>query len=171
MRKHTKILAGTVVLAAAGWFAGCNGTIDKEPNVVLEVATITIPRVSAATQTGICTFTITNANATFNNKPKNHLAGEQPFNDIVLSDVVVDYAWDDGSVLVGQQFGVGGTVPAGSSSAAQFTVVNDTVLNSGAGPIDGHTASLTLTFHGKTVAGEPVSTTIGGTLSVNSCPP
>ena len=28
MRKHTKILARTVVLVVAGWFAGCNGTID-----------------------------------------------------------------------------------------------------------------------------------------------
>ena len=35
MRKYTKILAGTVVLAAAGWFAGCNGTIDGEANFAL----------------------------------------------------------------------------------------------------------------------------------------
>ncbi len=171
MRNPTKILVGLVVLAAAGWSAGCNGTIDTEPDVVLEVASMTIPPVAAATAAGVCTFTITNANATFNNKPKNHLAGATPFNDIILSNVVVDYVWDDGAALVGQQFGIGGTVPADGSSAAQFTVVNDNVLSSGATSRGGHTASLTLTFNGTTVSGDPVSVTTGGTLTVNSCPP
>jgi hypothetical protein len=172
MRKYTRILASIVVLAAAGWFASCNSTIDKEPNVVLEVAQLTIPPITTATSGGICTFTITNANATFNNKPKNSLAGssEAPFNDIVLQQVVVGYAWDDPLVATtpNQVFGIGGTVPAGGSSSAQFSVVNNAVLTSGT-PRDGHTASLTMVFSGATVAGEPVSVTSGGSLTINTC--
>jgi hypothetical protein len=174
MRKHTKMIAGTAVLAAAGWFAGCNGTVDNEKDVELEVALLTIPTVTAATAVGVCTFTVTQATATFNDKPKNHLAGSQPFNDVVLHDVLVSYVWDDDppppalGVSPPQVFGVGGTVPAGGSSPASFAVVNGNVLVAGR---DGHTARLVLEFHGKTVGGEFVSATTGGTLTVNSCPP
>ena len=170
MRKFTKILAQTVVLSAAGWFAGCNGKLEDKTNVVLEVATITIPPVTASTSAGICSFTIPTSSATFNNKPKNSLSGTStfPYNDIVLQSVSVGYQWDDGAALVGEPFGIGGTVPAGGSAAATFTPVNSTVLATG-GARDGHTASLTLTFHGTTVSGDPVSATTGGTLTVNSC--
>ena len=170
MRKYTKILALTVILSAAGWFAGCNGTVDKEPNVVLEVAAITIPPVTAATSAGVCSFTIPAASATFNNKPKNSLSGTStfPYNDIVLRGGTVTYQWDDGAALGNQPFGIGGTVPAGGTANATFSVVNSPVLSTG-GPRDGHTASLTLTFHGTTVSGDPVSATTGGTLTVNSC--
>ncbi len=169
MHKHMKILTGTVLLAAAGWFAGCNGTIDDEPNVVLEVATLTIPVIQAQTTT-TCIFTITQASATFNNKPKNHLAGESPFQDIVMESVDVSYVWDDGAVLPNQTFGVPGTVPANGTQSSTFSVVNNSVLTSGAVTRAGHTASLSLVFHGHTVSGDAVLATTGGTLSVNSCP-
>jgi len=88
MRTHTKVLAGTVLLAAAGWFAGCNSYIDEEPNVVLEISTLNTTPITGTLSptTGNCIFTITNATATFLNKPKNSYAGESevPFNDIVL---------------------------------------------------------------------------------------
>jgi hypothetical protein len=171
MRTHTKkIVALTVGFAVAGWFAGCNSSLEDETNVVLEVATITIPPITAATSAGVCTFTIPTSSATFNNKPKNHLAGAAvyPYNDIVLQNVTVGYQWDDGAALVGEPFGIGGTVPAGGSQNATFTVANATVLGTG-GARDGHTAWLTLTFNGITISGDPVSATTGASLSVNSC--
>jgi hypothetical protein len=180
MRRHTKFLAGTVVLAAAGWFAGCNGTIDSEPNVVLEVATMTIPPITATNTAGICTFTIVAASATFNNKPKNSLSGGSvyPFNDIVLDNVVIDYTWDDDPVtptqVLNQTFGVAGTVPSGGTSAATFSVANGAVLSTtltGGGGVDGHTARLQMRFHGTTISGDSVTGYTGGTLTVNSCPP
>lgn len=180
MRTHTKTLARTVILAAAGWLAGCNGTIDSEPNVVLEIATMTIPPITAATSGMTCTFTIVAASATFNNKPKNSLSGTStfPFNDIILDNVVIDYTWDDDPVtptqVLNQTFGVAGTVPAGGSSAATFSVVNGAVLSTtltGGGGVDGHTARLQMRFHGTTISGDSVTGTTGGTLTVNSCPP
>jgi len=177
MRKHTKILAGTIVLATAGWFAGCNGTIDKEPNVVLEVQTLTITPITSSqnSTTNTCTYTITAANGTFKNLPKNQYAGTSPFNDIVLEGVNITYAWDDG---VGQDpvsAGLGGSVPAGGTTTAQFAVISNAALTVD-GPNDpvgtgraGHTASLGLTFIGTTGSGDAVSATTGGTLQVNSC--
>jgi hypothetical protein len=86
MRKHTKIIARTIVLAAAGWFASCNSTIDKEPNVVLEVETLTVPPITSSANgtNGACTYMITAASGTFKNKAKNQFAGTSPFNDIIL---------------------------------------------------------------------------------------
>jgi len=171
MRKYTKILALTVALATAGWFAGCNGTIDDEPNVVFEVATLAIPAITAATTAGVCTFTITNPTVTFNNKGKNHLAGEPPFNDIRLQDVTVDSTWPN-LATTQRGFPVAGTVPAGGTLTVPFTVVGSVAdLVTGAGNNGGATAGLQLTFRGTTVSGEAVSVTTGGTLLVNSCPP
>ena len=176
MRKHTKILAGTVVLATAGWFAGCNGTIDEVPNVVLEVELVTIPPISGARNavTNECVFTLTNASATFKNKPKNSLAETSPFNDIVLQSLDVVYTWDDGFGETAATFGIGGTVPANASATSQFAVVNASDLRKGDLSADpptreGHTARLQMIFRGATVSGDPVSAITGGSLTVNSC--
>jgi len=175
MRMHTKLIARTVLLLGTGWFAACNSYIDDEPNVVLEIETLTSPPVSGSinTVTGECIFTIVNASALFKNKPKNALAGSSvaPFNDIVLQRVSIDYVWDDGAALSGVIFGVSGTVPSGGQVASQFPLVNATVLNSGVTPRDGHTAQLSITAYGMTVAGEPVvgRPFTGGNLSINSC--
>jgi hypothetical protein len=177
MRKNTKILALTAVVAAAGWFAGCNGTIDKEPNVVLELETLTIPPVTSSANgtNGACTYTITMASGTFKNKPKNQFAGVSPFNDIILKNLVITYGWDDGVAQPAVTAGLAGAVPADGSTSAQFTVVSNGALTVD-GPNDpagtgraGHTASLGLTFNGTTVSGDAVSTTTGGTLQINSC--
>jgi len=169
MRTKSKILAGAVVVAAAGWFVGCNGTIDDEPNVVLEVGVVSIPPITVTRTAGICTYTITNSSATFNNKPKNSLAGTSPFNDIKLERLLVSYAWDGGGgTLADQPFGIGGTIPANGTQAASFSVINNFALT-GIPARDGHSAILAMTFRGTTVAGEPVSVQTGGSLSVNSC--
>ena len=154
MRKHTKIIAQTVVLAAAGWFAGCNGTIDNEPNVVLELETLTVPPVTSSANgtNGACTYTVTVANGTFKNKPKNQFAGTSPFNDIILQNVNISYTWDDGVAQIPVTAGLGGSVPANGSTSTQFTVVSNAALTVD-GPNDpagtgraGHTASLGLTL-------------------------
>jgi hypothetical protein len=175
MRTHTKILAGTVILAAAGWIAGCNGTVDDEPNVVLEISTMTIPPVTAATSAGVCTFTVPASSATFLNKPKNSLSGGSvyPYNDIVLDNVVIDYTWDDGVTQVNDQiFGIAGTVPAGGTANSTFSVANSAILStvlSGGGGVDGHTARMSMVFHGTTISGDAVVGRTGGTLVINSC--
>ncbi len=179
MRIARKLIARTLILAGLGWMAACNGHIDKEPNVVLEVDTLQIPPIQGTTSTsgpntGTCIFTITNASASLKNKPKNALAtgSDAPFNDITLQSVTVDYVWDDGAALGGQVFGIGGTVPAGGSVSAQFPLANSTVLSSG-GPLGtraGHTASLSIQVHGVTVSGDTIaSDPVGGTLAVNDC--
>ena len=177
MRKHTKILAGTFVLATAGWFAGCNGTIDKEPNVVLEVETLTVPPITSTQNAagGACTYTITSASGTFKNKPKNQFAGTSPFNDIILQTVSIAYVWDDLLVQDPVTAGLGGSVPANGSATALFSVVSNAALEEPiAAPPNpsgraGHTASLSLTFNGTTVSGDAVSATTGASLQVNSC--
>ena len=175
MRMNTKLIARTIVLLGTAWVAGCNSYIDSEPNVVLEIDTLNVTPIAGTLSptTGLCIFTITNASATFKNKPKNSLSGTSvaPFNDIVLQHVNVDYVWDDGAALAGVSFGVSGTVPAGGQVSTQFPVVNATVLSSGAVPRDGHTATLSITAYGMTISGDPVVSRpfTGGTLAVNSC--
>jgi|WetSurMetagenome_2_1015567.scaffolds.fasta_scaffold213765_2 hypothetical protein len=180
MRITTKILAGLLVVAAGGWLAGCNSTIDKEPNVVLEVENVTIPPVTSTQDSVLntCTYTITPATATFKNKPKNQFAGSSPFNDILLKSVDVSYIWDDGAPMQPVRAGVGGSVPANGSATGNFSVVAShalatTCLDGSGNPVaecrGGHTASLGLTFNGVTVSGDDVSVSTGGTLQVNSC--
>lgn len=172
MRKTTKILAGLLVATAGGWLAGCNGTIDKEPNVVLEVETVTIPPITSAQDSVLntCTYTITSATGTFKNKPKNQFAGTSPFNDILLKNLQVSYTWDDGHVTNPVTTGLSGAVPANGSSTAQFSVISNQALTEPfPGGRSGHTAALNMTFHGETVSGDPVQVSTGGTLQVNSC--
>ena len=177
MRKHTKLLALTIALVAAGWLLSCNSKIDEEPNVVLEVETLTIPPVASTANGpgGACTFTIANATGTFKNKPKNQFAEDSPFNDIILQNVSVAYTWDDAVAQAPVVAGLGGSVPANGSASALFSVISSAALLAD-GPGDppgtgraGHSASLGLTFNGVTVSGDAVSTTTGGTLQVNSC--
>ena len=167
MRTHTNLIAKTAFLLLAGLIAGCNSTVDTEPDVVLEVQTLTIPPVTGSITTGTCVFTLTNSTATLKNVPKSSLAGTSPFNDIVMQDVLVTYIWDDGAGVTSAQFGVGATVPAGGTASAQFATVN--ALDLTTPDRQGHTANLTLTFRGTTVSGDPVSVTTGGSLTVNAC--
>src|SRR5262245_24999299 len=131
MRSYTRLLAAfSLVLAGAGGFVGCNSTIDDTDSapVVLEVENLQIPPVTSTSDPlnpGSCTATLTNSSATFKNKPKNAVAVSSPFNDIILQNVVVTYAWDDGVGVTGPTtFGVGGSVPANGSATGQFQVVN-----------------------------------------------
>jgi hypothetical protein len=177
MRTHTRFIARTAVLVLAGCFAACNGTIDKEPNVVLEVSQMSVPPVTSSQNgtNGTCTYTVTNASASFNNKPKNALAATSPFNDIVLQNVAITYVWDDGAVTSPATAGLAATVPAGGSVTAQWSIISNASLGVTQAPDPvgngraGHTANLGMTFTGRTVSGDSVSAVAGGTLQVNSC--
>jgi hypothetical protein len=161
-----RILAVAAVLVLAG--LSCNSLVDdpESPNVVLEAENLVIPPVTATTGTAGCTITITNASATFKNKPKNEPAASQPYQDITLFRVDVDYTWDPSlPPLPRRTFGIGGSVPANGTATAQFAVID---------PIDvppylGSLATLTLTFSGRVVSGETVTYRTGGFLFVNSC--
>jgi hypothetical protein len=173
MRIHTKTIAVTLILAAAGWFAGCNQHVDEEPNQVLEITTLTIPPITGTrdASSGSCILTITNVSAALKNLPKNHLAITSPFNDIYMQDVLINYVWDDATTtgtlaVTAAQFGIGATVPANGSITAQFPPINGQDLTSDR---IGHSARLILVFRGTSVAGESVSATSGGSLIVNPC--
>jgi hypothetical protein len=164
----TKRIVSSLLVALAGLTA-CNSALDDPdgPNVVLEAENVIIPPVNGQSDpiTG-CTFTVTNATATFKNKPKNEPGGNEPFNDIVLQSVHVSYDWGPGQApLADADFGLGGTVPANGTSAGQFAVISavDLLL------YEGLTGSLVLTFHGRTVSGEAVSTTTGGVMNIGTC--
>ena len=163
-----RILAVSTVLVLAG--LSCNTRLDDptSPNVVLSAENLIIPPVTAAvdTATGACTITITNATATFKNKPKNEPAAGQPYQDITLFRVVVDYTWDASlPPLASREFGIGGSVPANGTATAQFAVIDPLDI----GPYLGSLATLTLTFSGRVVSGETVTYRTGGFLTVNSC--
>ena len=166
----TKRILALSALVALAALTSCNSELDDAdgPNVVLEAENVIIPPVNGTFDetTGICTFTITNATATFRNKPKNEEGASSPFNDIVLRNVLVSYDWGPGNAPQADgTFGMGGTVPADGTAPGQFAVVsgNDLVLH------EGQIASLVLTFVGRTVSGESISTTTGGTLAVGTC--
>jgi hypothetical protein len=166
-----KIVTRTLVLAAS-LIVGCNAHTDREPDVVLEVTTITIPPVATTLAAGVCTFTVTTSSGTFADQPKNALAIASPFMDIILQQVTVDYFWDDGAVLANQVFGIGGTVPANGTNTAQFLTASDAVLASGVSSRAGHSANLRMVFSGHTVNGESIySQPVGGGLLVNTCLP
>ena len=165
--KRILALFALVVLAS---LTSCNSGLDDPdgPNVVLEAENLVIPPVNGTTDTtsGICTFNVTNANATFRNRPKNEAGATSPFNDVVLLSVHVSYDWGPGNApQADADFGLGGTVPANGTATAQFAVVggNDLILH------EGQVASLILTFSGRTVSGEAISTTTGSTLAVGTC--
>lgn len=170
MSKHSKMLVHAIVVGAVALFAGCNDVIDHVPDVVLEVATLTIPSVSGAidSTSGICVFTITQASGNFNVKPKNGLAITSPFNDVRLVDVTVNYLWDDGLGVTGPTvFPLAGTIPANGSATASFSIVNGLDIVSPSR--EGRTARLNLLFRGVTISGDLVSVPSGGALNVNTC--
>ncbi|HEX5044509.1 MAG TPA: hypothetical protein VFV75_16520 [Candidatus Polarisedimenticolaceae bacterium] len=149
----------------------CNGespTLDDpdDANSVLEILTMTNPTANAGgdISDGTCVVTISEMQATLGNKPKSEAALGSPFNDITLLYVNMHYTWDDPSIVTpDRQFSLAGTVPIGGTVAVtlgpiafgDFTVA-----------MQGHTANIFMTFHGRAVSGEPVTAQGGRTMSV-----
>ena len=174
MRSQLRLLTVLVAAAALAALPACNSTsLDDgdSANVVLETGTITVPPIQGQIDdvTGVCTFTITDANAQLFNKPKNELATTSPFNDIRNLSVTIDYLWDSALVAPTPQrvLLLPGTVPANGSFTTQFTPI---LLGDLTADKEGHSANMSMTFRGETVDGTEVSALgLGRTLSIGSC--
>ena len=167
-RKWNLLLAGLVLAAAA-----CTGnSLDDgdSANVVLEVFNIPqIPPVTAAIDaaSGNCLFTLTNVIVTLQNKPKSELGASSPFNDVVLQNVTLSYAWDSPSLTTPTRTAtLGGTIPAGGTGTVSFPPIAGGDLSTAN---SGHSASVTMVFVGQTISGDGVQARGGGVLFVNSC--
>ncbi len=168
-RREMKLLLAGLVLA----LGSCNPTsLDNSDSadVVLEVLNIPqVPPITAASVGGgACTFTVTNMTVTLRNQPKNTLAGDSPFNDILVESVTLSYEWDDLTLTtLPRTLAVGGTVPANGSQTVSFPPI---ALGDLLATYAGHSASITMAFTGQTVSGKGVSATgRGAVVSVNSC--
>src|SRR5262245_32740999 len=174
MRARYGIWIAVAVLGVALIAPGCaDGTVDDggTGDSVLEVATATTAPITAASDPnnpGACTITVTDWSASLNNKPKNGLAIVSPWNDILMGTVDITYVWDDPSIVTAPvTMNLNGTVPANGSVAVKFPPI---FLGDLTAAMLGHSANLTMVFHGSTVQGEAVTTTgFGAVMTVNAC--
>lgn len=172
MKNTMKLVVRLALVAAlSAGVLGCNSVLDDGdgPNVVLTVEQMTIPVVTAAVNQATlqCVFTVSDATATLKNQPKSAVAGESPFNDVVMESVTVSYAWDDPALVTAPRtFPLGGTVPAGGTGTVMFPPIASGDLTPA---FEGHTAGLTMVFTGRMVDGTPITANGGGSLTVNFC--
>ena len=174
MRARYGSLIVVAALCVAVFAPGCNdSTVDDGDtgDVVLEVAQVATTPITSASDPnnpGACTITVTDWTATLNNKPKNESAIVSPWNDIMVGTVDITYVWDDPSIVTAPvTMNINGTVPANGSLGVKFPPIFLGDLDSS---MLGHSANLTMTFHGTAVSGEPVTTTaFGAVMTVNAC--
>ena len=114
----------------------------------------------------ICQLKITDWQATISSRPKNTLA-VPPFNDLILQNVSINYAWVDGvSFTPDRVVGLGNViVTANSTNNVTFAPIALDDLNAG---LSGKTANLTMTFNAITVEGTRVTQTVGRQLHVEA---
>jgi hypothetical protein len=168
------ILVAVLVAAAA-----CTGnSLDNgsSPDVVMEVSALVNPPVTAQLDqnTGLCTVQVVDWAATLENLPKNSLAGGDsvPFNDIVVTNVVIEYfAFDDFdrvNLLFGPRFvGLGDVaIPAGGSNSITFAPISFDDL---AVVAPGSTLNLQLTFEAYTQEGTRITDTVDRQLFIEAC--
>jgi hypothetical protein len=113
-----------------------------------------------------CQLEVTDWQATISAQPKNQLA-VPPFNDLILQNVAISYAWVDGvSFTPDRVVGLGNiVVPAQSTNQVSFAPIALDDLNAG---LAGKTANLTMTFNAITVEGTRVTQTVGRQLHIQS---
>jgi len=114
----------------------------------------------------LCQLEVADWDASIAAKPKNSLA-ISPYNDLILQNVTISYAWIDTVQFTPvRTVGLGNVViPAESTGQVAFAPISLDDLTPALG---GHTANLTLTFNAITVAGDRVSQTVGRQLHVES---
>ena len=114
----------------------------------------------------ICQLEVTDWEAQISAQPKNTLA-VPPFNDLILQNVSINYAWLDGvSFTPDRVVGLGNVVvPAQGTNRVTFAPIALDDLNAG---LAGKTCNLTLTFNAITVEGTRVTQTVGRQLHVES---
>jgi hypothetical protein len=173
----TPVLAAVLLAAAA-----CTGNAldnGSSPDVVIEVTTlenspVTAQQAEGEGETG-CTVEVVDWTATIENLPKNSLAGGEsiPYNDVVMTSVIIEYyAYDDNdrvNLLFGPRVvGLGDVaIPAGGSNTVSFAPISfqDLLLNT----TEGSTYNLVLTFQAATVEGTTIRATVERQLFIEAC--
>ena len=174
MRARYGSLIAVAALCVAVIAPGCSDTTVDDGDtgdVVLEVASVTTTPITTAedpNNPGSCTITVTDWTTQLNNKPKNGSAIVSPWNDVLMKTVDITYVWDDPSIVTPPvTMNLNGTVPANGSLGVKFPPI---FLGDVTPAMLGHSANLTMTFHGTAVSGEDVTTTaFGAVMSVNAC--
>ena len=171
MRNARTWISAPLLALLALSLPGCNGespTLDDpdDANSVLEILTASVPTANAGgdISDGNCIVTISTMTVTLANKPKSAAALGTPFNDITLLYVNLHYTWDDPSIVTAdRQFSLAGTVPIGGTQSVQFGPI---AFGDFDVAMQGHTANIFMTIHGRAVSGEPVTAQGGVNMSV-----
>ena len=166
------LLVVTALLVLVAGSCADNGIDDgSSANVVLEVDTVTLAVVTSTYDplNGVCVFQITDSTATLSNIPKSEGAVTEPFNDILIDQLIISYVWDDGLPMPNYVTSPRVVIPANSSNQVRFLPVPLAEFLSAVPSREGHSAELTLLFQGEVADGSRVQAVGGGALFVNSC--
>jgi len=185
------MIPAAAVLLLAGACADSNYDDADSGDVLLEIVGYSTPPITAAqSQEGVCssdpletctgdddctaggdtclfgcTLTVVDWSVNLAAVPKNSLAAG-PANDIMMSEVDLTYAGLTPAVDPWTFGLLGLTVPTGGTASATFQPLRLQDLQAGH---ESTTASLTLTFHGRTVEGTAISTTVTRELPIEVC--
>ena len=194
-----KLLSMVVLLVLLGTVSCTSNDLDSSgsADVILQVLSFDAPFVTAQRQTStsgtcsvggtlcqansdcavnetcvrtdVCILEVEDWTVTFQAAPKNDLA-IPPFNDIIMTDVTISYAWVDPSIVTPPfVVGLGNvTIPAQGSNSVIFPPISSDAINNNPA-IEGATATLTLTFRGQTVEGTQITQTALRQLVVEIC--
>lgn len=169
-KKLLLVVTALLVLLAAS--CADNGIDDgSSANVVLEVDTVTLAVVTSTYDplNAVCVFTITDSTATLSNIPKSEGAITEPFNDILIDQMIISYVWDDGLPMPNYVTSPRVVIPANSSNTVRFLPVQLAEFLAAVPSREGHSAEVTLQFYGEVGDGSRVQAVGGGALFVNSC--
>jgi len=127
------------------------------------------PITEACVRQEVCTLEVTEWTADLRNQPKNTL-GVGVYNDIVLLNVVINYAWLDPTIVTADRtVGLGNIiVPAEQTASVTFFPIASDDVNANA-DIEGSTANLTLTINARTIEGTSIRQSVQRQLQVEVC--
>ena len=169
-KKLLLFVTALLVLLAAS--CADNGIDDgSSANVVLEVDQVTLAIITSTFDPlrAVCVFEITDSTATLFNIPKSEGAITEPFNDILIDQLIISYVWDDGLAMPNYVTSPRVVIPANSSNEVRFLPVQLAEFLSAVPSREGHSAEVTLLFQGEVGDGARVQAVGGGALFVNSC--
>jgi hypothetical protein len=169
-KKLLLFVTALLVLLAAS--CADNGIDDgSSANVVLEVDQVTLAVITSTFDPlrGVCVFQVTDSTVTLSNIPKSEGAGTEPFNDILIDQMIISYVWDDGLAMPNYVTSPRVVIPANSSNQVRFLPVQLAEFLSAVPSREGHSAEVTLLFQGEVGDGSRVQAVGGGALFVNSC--
>jgi hypothetical protein len=159
------LLVMTVACSSSGLDDGSSANVVIEVDTVeLEIITSTFDPLNA-----VCVFEITESTATLSNIPKSGSAITEPFNDVLINQMIISYEWDDGYVMDPYVTFPRVVIPANGSNDVKFLAVKLADFLAAAPSRDGHSAEVHLLFNGEVADGNTVQAVGGGALFVNSC--